>query len=308
MRRRSVAWLLVLTPIGCSGASTAPSDPACVTSWNISGQQQLSRGERVLWQAPMTSTGLIGGGWTRPVTWRSSNPSVADISIVDGTCRSNICPNAVVTGRSPGTATIVATNPSDNGEKSAQITVVESPALPPSRVTISLPVRAAPATHRFTIGAMAHWPSGTVQDVTLLAEWSSSDESVATVSAGNVVAIRAGTATLRVDHLGVATDMPLEVLDASKDGLAVAAVAERTALVAYVLTSAAQAELSIEVRDDRGAFLASRGQSVLRGVGIETLLLPNAAPPAGVNTVCLTFRLHPLAGQAISADGGCRPR
>ncbi|MGB2715577.1 MAG: hypothetical protein WBC51_15450 [Vicinamibacterales bacterium] len=306
--RLGVAWSLVLAQMACSSASTAPSDPPCVTSWNIAGQQQLSPGERVLWQAPMTSTCLIGGGWTLPVRWRSSHPSVAEVAILDSTCRSDICQSVVVTGRSAGVATIFATNPSDNVEKSAQITVIDSPVLPPSQVTISLPIRAAPATQRFTIGATAQWSSGTVKDVTLLADWSSSDQNVATVSAGNVVAIRAGTTLLRVEYLGVSTEMPLQVLDASKDGLAVAALTESTALVAYVLTSTAQAELSVEVRDDRGAFFASRGQSVVRGVGIETLLMPNATPPPEVRTICLMFRMRPVGGQPISADGGCQPR
>lgn len=306
--RLSVAWLLVLTQMACSSASTAPSDPPCVTSWNIAGQPQLSLGERVLWQAPMTSTCLIGGGWTLPVRWRSSNPSVAEVAILDSTCQSDTCPSVVVTGRTAGVATLIATNPSDNVERNAQITVVDSPVLPPSQVTISFPIKAAPATQRFRIGAMAQWSSGPVKDVTLLADWSSSDESVATVSAGNVVAIRAGMTLLRVDYLGVTTEMPLQVLDGSKDGLAIAALSESTALVAYVLTSAAQAELSIELRDERGTFFASRGQSVVRGAGIESLLLPNATPPPEVRTICLMFWMRPVGGQPISADGGCRDR
>lgn len=255
----------------------------------------------------MTSTCLIGGGWTLPVRWRSSNPSIAEVAIVDTTCQGAICPQAVITGRTAGVAAIVATNPSDNSEKSAQITVAAVAAVPPSQVVISVPIRAVPATQQFTIHALGHWPSGP-RDVTLLADWSSSNENVATVSAGKVTGLRAGTAIIRAGYFGVSDEMPVSVLDASKDGLAVASLTETTALVAYVLQSALQGDLSIEARDERGLSSATRGQTIGRGAALETMLLPQLPARDDVRMICLTFRLRPFGGDAISVDGGCRPR
>jgi hypothetical protein len=307
MARRVVACLFVALQMACGGGATAPSEPSCRTSWSISGQQDISLGERAVWQAPMTSTCLIGGGWTLPVRWRSSNPSIAEVAIVDTTCQGGTCPQAVITGRAAGTATIVATNPSDNSEKSAQITVAAVPVVPPSQIIISLPIKAVPATQQFTIHALGNWPSGP-RDVTFLGDWSSSNENVATVSAGNVRGLRGGTTVIRVSYSGVSDEMPLLVLDPSKDGLAVASLTETTALIAYVLQSTLQGDLSIEARDERGFSSASRGQTIGRGAALETMLLPQLPPRDDVKMICLTLRLRPFGGETISVDGGCRAR
>jgi hypothetical protein len=310
MRRRAAACGVLAFAMACGGAApTSPSDPACTTSWSIEGPRELALGERVLWQAPMTSTCLIGGGWTLPVRWQSSNESVLEVAIVEAACQSGACPRAAVRARGAGVATIVATNPADNIQKSAQVRVLDAPAPAPVRVTFVEPLTAAPATQQFVVEASAEWASGQTRNVTSLSDWSSSDTSVATVSAGTVTPLAAGKATITVNHLGVTTTMPLEVLDASKDGLAPAAVGTTNAKVAYVLTSAPQAQLSIEARASNRTAVAETGRSVNRGLGLETMPLPNVSVfPPDVQIICLTFRLRLPGGPALVADGGCRPR
>jgi hypothetical protein len=309
MRRLAAACCVLALETACGGAPAAPSDAACTTSWSIEGPQQLSLGERVLWQAPMTSTCLIGGGWTLPVRWQSSNDSVLEVAVVEATCQSGACPRAAVRARAAGVATIIATNPADNIQKSAEVRVLDAPAPPPVTVTFVEPLTAAPATQPFVVEASAEWGSGQMRNVTTLSDWSSSDTSIATVSAGSVAPLRAGKATITVSHLGVTATMPLEVLDASKDGVAPAAVGTTNAKVAYVLTSAPQAQLSIEARGSNQAGFAETGRSVNRGLGLETMPLPSVSVfPPDVQFICLTFRLRPAGGQPITTDGGCRPR
>ena len=309
MRRLAAACCVLALEAACGGAPAAPSDPACTTSWSIEGPQELSLGERVLWQAPMTSTCLIGGGWTLPVRWQSSNESVLEVAIVETTCQSGACPRAAVRARGAGVATIVATNPADNIQKSAEVRVRDAPAQPPARVSFIEPLTAAPATQQFVVEAFAEWPSGQTRNVTSLSDWSSSDTSVATVSAGSVTAIGTGRAMITVSHLGVIATMPLDVLDPNQDGVAPASVGSTNAKVAYVLTSAQQAQLSIEARGPNQTGLAEIGRSVNRGLGLETIPLPNvSAFPPEVQSICLTFRLRPAGAPTIIADGGCRPR
>ncbi|MDO5295014.1 MAG: Ig-like domain-containing protein, partial [bacterium] len=118
---------------------------------------------------------------TSGLTWNTSKASVA--SVLNGT----------VTAKSAGTANItVAYN--DVTSSTCAVTVKEQPkltsiTLDPSTVTLSAGLSSQ-------LKAMGSYTDGTSSDVTSRVTWTSSDEAIATVSAGKVTAVAVGTVTI----------------------------------------------------------------------------------------------------------------
>lgn len=128
----------------------------------------------------MTASGTTVNGATKDVTssanWSSSNASVATVS------------GGKVTTVGAGTATITATQ--DNGSASTAITIIASPLQTTSPITIS-PSTPTVATTQGSqqFKAQGNMQNGQTVDLTNVAQWSSSNTSVATIN-------NAGLATL----------------------------------------------------------------------------------------------------------------
>ena len=124
----------------------------------------------------LTATIAPSDATNKTVTWKSSNPSVATVS------------NGKVTGKGEGTATITATT--SNGltaEATIEVKVVN-----PTGVTLDKTSASLDLGDTVTFTATVSPEDASFKDVT----WTSSDPSVATVSAGKVTAKEEGTTTI----------------------------------------------------------------------------------------------------------------
>ena len=117
----------------------------------------------------------------REVRWCSDNPDVASVNEITG----YICANAV------GTATIYATA-ADGSDCSDYITVTVSNTIPVTSVTLSKTQLVIEKGHTSTLSATVKPNNATNKNV----EWTSSNNSVATVSDGVVTARAYGNATI----------------------------------------------------------------------------------------------------------------
>lgn len=125
----------------------------------------------------------------RSVVWTSSAPQVATVS-----------GSGVVTGVSPGTATITATSEGKSG--SASITVTAPSPVPVASVVV------APSTATLDVGGTTTLTATTLDAsgkplTGRVVDWTSSDPGVATVSStGVVTGVAAGTATITASSEG----------------------------------------------------------------------------------------------------------
>ena len=123
---------------------------------------------------------------TSTATWLSSPSDVATVS-----------PTGLVTGVKAGNAVVSATFSGASG--STPVTVAGTPivglTVAPSTATVA-PGGAVVLT------ATAKFADGTTSDVTTSAAWSSSDDKIANVSAGNVKGVSAGSATIVASFAG----------------------------------------------------------------------------------------------------------
>ena len=152
-----------------------------------------------------SATGHYSDGTTQnltdTVTWSSSSNSVATVSNTSGS-------QGLVTATGTGAATITATDPSSLLNGSAAVTVL--PAVLVS-VTVSPTAASVPNGETQQFSATGHYSDGSTQNLTDTVTWSSSSNSVATVSntsgsQGLVTATGTGAATI------TATD-PSSLLD-----------------------------------------------------------------------------------------------
>lgn len=118
----------------------------------------------------------------KAVTWASSNNAVATVSAA-----------GVVTAVTPGTATVTATTVDGNVKADCSVTVTPAKA---TGVTVNPTTLTLLEGKTGTVTASV-LPAGADQTV----NWSSSNAAVATVSAGVVTAVAAGTATIKAETL-----------------------------------------------------------------------------------------------------------
>jgi len=170
----------------------------------------------------------------RPITWGTSSASTATVSS-----------SGVVTGIAAGTATITATAEGKSG--SSTVTVA---AIPVGSVTLS------PASFALFISQTAT-PTLTVKDAngTVVTDrvvtWSTSAASVATVSAGVITAVGAGSATITAASEGKSATTSVTVTIAPVNSVA---IAPTTASVPIGQTTT----LAATVKDANGAVLTDR--------------------------------------------------
>lgn len=133
----------------------------------------------------MTATGSFSDGTTKDltqsVTWSSTGPGIASVSATGSADA-----NAV------GSVTITASAGSVNGSASLTVTPAVVVSLNIAPAILSIVVEG----HR-QLQATATWSDGTVQDVTGIAGWSSTQVGIATVSSGGMVtAEQVGSTTI----------------------------------------------------------------------------------------------------------------
>jgi uncharacterized protein YjdB len=143
-----------------------------------------------------TATGTFADGsiqdLTASVSWSSSNPSVATIGMSSPT-------RGLAQTLATGTTTIAASSAGVSG--TTVLTV--SPAVITSIEVTPAPLSLAKGTTQ-QLAAIATYSDDTTKDISASAAWSSSDSSIATVSAtGDVTANKVGSATLTAASGGV---------------------------------------------------------------------------------------------------------
>lgn len=178
---------------GCGGSSsksapTAPSAPSIV-SVSISGTATLSNTNQTS-QLKATAT-LSGGGATQNVTetatWQSSSANVATVSST-----------GLVTAVAKGTATVTATYQGTAGTLAFSSGMAETTA-----VAISGAGVLADSNQTSQLHATATLADGTIQDITDVASWQSSNANVATVSTtGLVTAVASGITMITAGYRG----------------------------------------------------------------------------------------------------------
>ncbi|MFL5606534.1 MAG: beta strand repeat-containing protein, partial [Gemmatimonadaceae bacterium] len=226
----------------------------------------------------------------RPVTWTSSNTTVATVSAT-----------GVVTAVTPGGATITATSESKSGSATVTVTPV-----PVSSVTV------APATKSLVVGTTATL-TATVKDAngTIVTDrpvtWSSSSPAVAAVSpAGKVTALSVGSATIAATSEGKTGTAAVTVVP-----VPVASVAVQPATAS--LHVGQTASLSATVTDANGTVVTDRpvawtssnnAVATVSTTGIVTALAPGSATitataegKSGSSTVTVT--LVPVGSVAV---------
>lgn len=144
----------------------------------------------------MTATVLPSDASDKSVTWTSSNSDIVSVT-----------QNGSVTANAMGEAEITATSNDGGFSKSCKVTVIE-PLVPATSLTLT------PKTMSLNIGE-----SGSLElqilpnDCNEILEWKSSDPSVATVNAGDITALAAGTTTITVRGSNTSASATVTVID-----------------------------------------------------------------------------------------------
>ncbi len=130
----------------------------------------------------LTATVTPSNATNKTVTWESSDTSIATVSN-----------SGVVTGVKAGTATITVRTVDGNKTATCNVTV-KTPIVQVTGVSLNKSTTSVEVGHNTTLIATVTPSNATNKNVT----WTSSDESVATVSNGIVTGVKAGTATITV--------------------------------------------------------------------------------------------------------------
>ena len=144
----------------------------------------------------MTATVLPSDASDKSVTWTSSNSDIVSVT-----------QNGSVTANAMGEAEITATSNDGGFSKSCKVTVIE-PLVPATSLTLT------PKTMSLNIGE-----NGSLElqilpnDCNEILEWKSSDPSVATVNAGDITALAAGTTTITVRGSNTSASATVTVID-----------------------------------------------------------------------------------------------
>jgi uncharacterized protein YjdB len=187
---------ITATAEGRSGAAaiTVGAQPVASLSLSPATATLLMGRTLALTATPRDSAGTVLAG--RTITWASSAPSVATVSA-----------SGVVTGISVGTATITAA--SEGRTASAAITVSVAPV---ASLAISPASAAVEVSGTFQLSATP-LDSASQPLVGRTVSWSSSDVSVAAVSAaGLVTGVSLGTATITATSEGRTATIPVSVV------------------------------------------------------------------------------------------------
>lgn len=141
---------------------------------------------------------------TADVIWSSSDESIATVSNLDGS-------RGEVTTVAEGSVTITATDPNGNATSDSGSLIVDPPQV--DAVAIDAGERETPAGRMVQLTATGTFSDGSTRSVTANERtvWTSSDESIATVSGGSVEGLAIGTVTITVSIDGAEASTQVEV-------------------------------------------------------------------------------------------------
>lgn len=196
---------LTVTAPTLTAISVTPLNPAAIAA-------DLSR--------QFTATGIYADGSTanisNAVVWTSANTAIATMN-ANGAANSGLA-----TGQAPGTVQISATLNELSG--AATLTVTNA-SLTSIRVTPVDPSVMAGLTRQFN--AIGTYSDGTTADLTMLADWTSADTSVASMNSnqqansGLATAVSAGASLIQASYSGVDGSTTLTVNSAPLASIAV---------------------------------------------------------------------------------------
>ena len=183
---------------GVTGGTSVTVGPAALLGIAVSpNPSSLPVGE----SEQLTATGSFSDGTvqnlTQSVTWSSSALAVASVS-----------PAGSVLANATGTATISATSGSVASSASLTVTPAVVVGLNIVPATLSIVLESSRQ-----LQAIATWSDGTTQDVSNVADWSSTPEGIAIVSSGGLAnAQQVGSTTILATDGGVSASANLTVV------------------------------------------------------------------------------------------------
>ena len=207
------ATLTVRDPVA-TGLAITPATAAV----RVNGTQQFTA---ILTYDDGTSKTLTAG-----VSWTTSNGKVASITSANGGGPGGGGNGGLATGLAAGTATVTATYDSFTAQSSLAVTAATAKALVVTPADVAVTVN---STQAFV--ATLVYDDGTTANVTALADWASSDATVATVSTtsgggpggvppgggpgggGTANALAVGSATITATYSGLTGSAKLTVTD-----------------------------------------------------------------------------------------------
>lgn len=184
----------------------------CV-SWNIQGPPVIWLGQSVNWRTDAYD-GCIPHWTSVAARWESGATHIAEIKPP----RFPMSSSVTITGLSPGTAFIVAK--SDDGaslkssEATGTITVLSVRRPPPAVLEIRYPEDGVAVGRTLELRAYGYWhtPIEWFEEVTAVAQWKSSNRTIATVSSSGLVTGHAtGKVIISASVDGVREDVPVVV-------------------------------------------------------------------------------------------------
>ena len=236
--------------------------------------------------AKLTATVLPEYATNKNVTWKSSNTDIVDVSS-DGT----------LTGKTVGTATVSCVTADGGYSASCEVKVV----IPVTSVTISPKTKTVEAGTNFRITESVAPTNATIKTVT----WTSSNESVATVSSNGVVtAVAGGTAriTCKTDNGGLTDYCDLTVTQ-KVSGVSVEPKTvsiyktQTTTLTASVLPSTATNKAVTWSTNNKDVAVVS-SSGVVTGVSNGTAVITVKTADGGYTAQCTV-----IVGNKISVTG-----
>ncbi len=161
-------------------------------------------------------------GASQAVTWRSSNPRIADVSPITLTDDGEVIYGGLVVGMNPGTVTITAST-ADGSKKSASVKITVTSKVQPGSIVIE---GSNAVLVKRTVSLKASFDQ-TVQPSNKQIIWGSDDTSVAKVSNGRVTGVSEGSVTITAcskENLAICTDWPMTVYSINSKSMDTAAI------------------------------------------------------------------------------------
>lgn len=211
---------IVATYSGTSGQTTLTVSNAALVSIAVTpSSATVAKGRTTQFEAIGTFTAGDQQNITADVNWSSSNTGVASVSNATGS-------KGLATGVTIGNATITATL----GGKSGTAALTISAAVLESIAVSSTQTGSLPDGRTRQYAARGFYSDGSDRSITAEARWSSSNESIATVSnadgqKGLVRAVDPGNVTVSATLDGIRGDAALTVSSAVLQSIAIAPVA-----------------------------------------------------------------------------------
>ena len=263
------------------GNPTPPAPTSAVESVSLNtGSLSLEVGGTATLTPTVVKTGEISGD----VTWSSSNPDVAYVA------------GGVVTAKSAGNATIIATSVGDSSKSASCSVTVTAPTAP----TVAVTGVSISGASEVTVGASIRL-TATVQPANATEQtvtWNTSDATKATVSDGVVTGVTAGTVTItascgdvRTEHTVTVKAANVAVESVTLDKTTAEVMAGETVTLTATVAPADATDKTVEWTSADNA-IATVSNGVVTGVaaGTTTVTVKSVADPSKSATCTVTVK------------------